>query len=478
MRRREQQCPRCKALERRLGALETIVSALTDENERLTEKVEQLEETLNQNASNSSKPPSSLPAEKKCKPSKPKSGRKRGAQPGHADQQRKLYPPDRVDKFQTCKPNRCSGCGERLVGDDEQPRREQQVELPEIKPLVTEFVIHTLTCSCCGGQTSGARPPGVSGSAFGPRIHALVSLLSGAYRLSKREIEQLMSDAFGVHMSLGSVCNLENSVSEALEAPVDEAKKFVTSQPVVHLDETGWREAKRKAWLWAAVTASVTVFVIRVSRGKDVAKELIGAAFEGVVNSDRWSAYLWLALKHRQLCWAHLKRNFQQLVDRGGTSARIGRKLLKATDQLFCYWHRVRDGTMQRSTFEKRMAKLQSEVFATLLVGATCRHKRTATFCTNLLALEPAMWTFVRVEGVDPTNNAAERAVRKPVLWRKGSFGTDSPRGSRFAERILTAVATLRSQQRNVLAYLTDATKAAVENKPAPSLLPNQALTA
>ncbi len=483
MKRRERQCPNCKKLEKRVKALEQVVAKLVSANESLQaknaalkKKVEDLEEQLNQDASNSSKPPSSLPGDKKRKPRTRNSGKKRGAQPGHPDQQRKPFPPDQVDLFVTCKPDQCDGCGKPLTGDDSDPRCIQKVEIPEIKPRVTEFQVHVLTCDC-GHCTPGELPADVGPSAFGPRIQAIVSLLSGAYRLSKREIERLMSDIFDVDMSLGSVCNLENGMSQALEKPVEAAKDFVKSQPAVHLDETGWREAKQKAWLWTAVTSLVTVFVIRMSRGADVVYELIGSSFGGVVNSDRWSAYARLPLERRQVCWAHLKRNFQKLVDRGGASAKTGKRLLNCTDQLFKYWHRVRDGTIKRSTFLRHMARLEDEVFAILVVGAGCRHPKTARFCENVLALSPALWTFARVDGVDPTNNAAERAVRKPVLWRKGSFGTDAPRGSRFAERILTVVATLRSQQRNVLDYLVDAANAAVRGEQAPSLLPFGART-
>lgn len=485
MRRRERKCSNCKRLERRIAVLEKTVArllevneALVAENERLKRKVESLGEQVNQNASNSSKPPSSLPAGKKRKPPKRRSGRKRGAQPGHPDQQRKPYPPNEVDKFVTCKPKTCTTCGEPLEGEDADPRREQRVEIPPIKPRVTEFVVHTLGCSCCGHETSGALPAEAGASTFGPRIQAIAALLSGAYRLSKRESEAIMRDVFGVRMCLGSVSNLENAMSEALEAPVEEAKAFIKSQSAVHLDETGWREAKSKAWLWTAVTTWVTVFAVRVSRGADVVQDLLGSAFHGIAVSDRWTAYNWLELANRQLCWAHLKRNFQKLVDRGGGSARIGRKLLSATDALFWHWQRVRDGTIRRSTFKKNIAEVRSSVLATLLVGANCRHRRTATFCENLVAVEPAMWTFARVEDVEPTNNAAERAVRKPVLWRKGSFGTDSARGSRFVERILSVVASLRSQERNVLEYLVDAAKAGIANTSAPSLLPDKALRA
>jgi len=242
------------------------------------------------------------------------------------------------------------------------------------------------------------------------RIQAITSLLSGAYRLSKREIEQVMSDVFNVEMSLGSVCNLENATSKALEAPVEEAKEYVQSQPVAFLDETGWREAKKKAWMWTAVTSFVTVFVIRFSRGAIVAKELIGETFEGFIHSDRWTGYNWFPLKRRQFCWAHLKRNFKKLVERGGTSAKIGNALLGEESKLIAYWHRVRDGTLKRSTFYSYAMKIRQEVIAYLIAGMACRNEKTSSFCRKLYKQESALWTFTRVEGVEPTNNDAYAA--------------------------------------------------------------------
>jgi transposase len=363
MRRREEPCPNCQRLEKRVQSLEATVAKLVEENKRLKAEIRTLQERVNTDSSNSSKPPSSDPPDRKRNSSKPKSKRNRGAQPGHPDQQRKLYPPDQVDFFVQCKPDRCAKCADRLSGEDPNPRRVQKTEMPEIKPEVTEFLVHTLECDC-GHKTTGTLPADVGPGAFGPRIQAIVSLLSGAYRLSKREIEQLMSDLFNVEISLGSVCNLENATSQALEAPVEEAKAFVQSQAVAHLDETGWREAKKKVWLWAAVTAYVTVFLIRFSRGAKVAKELIGAAFDGIAHTDRWSGYEWIAVERRQICWAHLKRNFQKLVDRGRPSAEIGQGLLDCTQRLFEYWQRIRDGTLKRSTFITYMRKLRREVFA------------------------------------------------------------------------------------------------------------------
>lgn len=495
MRRRKQTCSNCERLEKENRLLEQRVEqlgqvsrdvellrdmvakladesvALREENQRLKQRIRELEERLNQDSSNSSKPPSSDPPGKKPRSSKPKSKRKRGAQPGHADQQRKPYPPDQVDKIVDCIPGECECCDAPVNGTDPDPRREQKVEV-EIKRHVTEYRLHTLPCGRCGHETTGTLPSGVGAGAFGPRIQAIVSLLSGAYRLSKREIERIMGDVFSIEMSLGSVCNLENATSRTLKAPVEEAKAFVKTQPAVHLDETGWREAKGRAWLWTAVTAAVTVFVIRLSRGSKVAKELIGEGFRGVVNADRWSAYSWIDPKRRQLCWSHLLRDFQKLVDRGGVSAEIGTNLLEWADEMFKYWQRVRDGTLKRSTFNTYLTEIRQHILATLEAGKVCRNTKTAKFCDNILKLKSALWTFSRIDGVEPTNNAAERAIRKPVLWRKGSFGTDTPKGSRFVERILTTVATLRAQDRSVLDYLVEACEAAAHGSDAPSLLP------
>ena len=477
MRRRKRSCPSCKRLEKDLQLLKDMVARLIQENQRLKEENEDLKEKLNRDSSNSSMPPSSDPPEKAPKPSKPKSPRKRGAQPGHKDQQREPYPPEQVDSFVPCKPGVCEQCGVPLDGEDPQPRCEQKVDLPPIQPIVTEYQVHTLECKGCGHMTTGALPDGVQNGVFSPQIQAMVSLFSGAFRLSKREIARIMEDVFNVKMSLGSVSNLERATSKALEAPVEEAKEYVKNQSVAFADETGWRENKKKAWLWTAVTAQVVVFLIRLSRGAVVAKELLGEAFQGILHSDRWSGYNWIPLKFRQICWAHLARDFKKVADRGGASARIGNALLDWAAEMFSLWDRVRNGKLKRSSFRTYMTRIRQEIHTLLEEGAVCRNQKTARFCKNLLAMEPALWTFVRVEGVEPTNNAAERQIRKPVLWRKGSFGTDSSNGSQFVERILTTVATLRAQGRNVMKYLAEACKAAILKRPAPSLLPSSIRT-
>jgi transposase len=303
-------------------------------------------------------------------------------------------------------------------------------------------------------------------------MQAMVSLLSGRYHLSKRDTTEIMTDFFQANVSLGSVSALEQRTSKAIREPVEQAREYVQGQPTAHLDETGWREAHQRAWLWVAATGAVTVFLIRLSRGGQVVKELLSEAFQGITVSDRWSAYNWLSCVLRQLCWAHLLRDFQAFVERGGESQRIGEALLAQADEMFHWWPEVQRGKLSRVTFQQQMQAVQHQVGELLRQGADCDHPKTAGTCRDILKREEALWTFVRVPGVEPTNNLAERQLRAGVLWRKGSFGTQSQAGSRFVERIMTVVSTLRQQHRDVLDYLTEACDAANRGKQAPSLLP------
>jgi transposase len=455
-------------------AVQVLVIALWERVQQLEQEVVSLREHLGQTSQNSSRPPSTDPPGVSRPPSKG-SGRAPGGQRGHRGAGRSLLPFEEVAEVVEVKPSCCAQCGTPLEGEDPHPLRHQITDLPPIQAHVTEYRLHTLACPCCGTSTCAGLPAGVPSGAFGPRLQALVALLSGAYRLSKRNIQKLLGDGFGVKTALGSVSALEQTVSQALEQPVEEAKRYVKEQSAVNVDETGWRQAHRRAWLWTAVTSWVTVFLLRTSRGAKVVRELVGEAFEGVVGSDRFSAYAFLPLEARQLCWAHLAREFRAFVDRGGASALLGEALLAQVKQMFVWWHRVRDGTLKRSSFREYMRPVRSRVKELLRQGQACAHPKTATTCREILSLEAALWTFVRHEHVEPTNNAAERALRHGVLWRKTSFGTQSASGSLFTERIMTAVATLRQQGRSVLDYLTQACEAALLGHPAPSLLPDKA---
>jgi len=281
-----------------------------------------------------------------------------------------------------------------------------------------------------------------------------------------------MADLFGLPMSLGTIPHLEHATVQALATPVVEAQAYVRAQPSAHLDETGWREGHTRAWLWVAVTTWVTVFVVRLSRGAKVAQDLLGERFCGILVTDRWSAYTWYPTRWRQVCWAHLLRDFEAMIERGGRSQEVGEALREQARQMFHLWHRVRYGGCTHAQFRRAMRPIRCAVARWLKAGQTCGIAKTEGVCREILKIYDALWTFVRVEGVEPTNNAAERAIRPGVLWRKGSFGTQSAQGSRFVETMLTVVATLKQQHRNVLAYLTDACQAAYAGMPAPSLLP------
>jgi transposase len=383
-----------------------------------------------------------------------------------------LVPAEQVTRTQVLKPAVCRRCGKHLAGDDPTPYHHQVIDIPKVVATVEEYQLHTLLCEDCGITTRAQVPLGVPTSQFGPRLQAMVALCSGDYRMSKREIERLVEDFFDLPIALGSISNLEHSTSEAIAEPVEEVAEAMAKEPVVHADETGWYERSQRAWLWGAVAGLMALFLVRASRGAKVAKELLGAAFAGILVTDRWSAYAWVDVARRQLCWAHLLRQFRGFQDLGAEAARVGQALELLTETMFHSWHGVRVGALSRAAFQNLMVPLRQHVVAWLQDGQSCPVRKVAGRCREILELEPALWTFVHSEGVEPTNNAAERILRKGVLWRKGSFGTNSPNGSRFVERILTVVTTLRLQKRNVLDYMTVACQASLLGRPAPSLIP------
>jgi len=443
----------------------------------LRARLAKLEEQLGKNSSNSSKPPSSDGPSTPNKPAKRQKrrgkGRKQGGQPGHEGHHRALVPVDQVDRVVECRPPECGGCGHELgAEDDPTPLRHQVTEIPPVALEVTEYRLHRVACPRCTALTRADLPVGVPEGAFGPRLSALVATLATKYRLSKRLLKQVFSDLLGLTISVGAISNIEHRVSEALAPAVEQARRYVQRQDAANIDETGFREHNAKAWLWVVVAGAVTLFQVARSRGSKVARELLGESFGGIVGSDRWSGYTWIDSFQRQLCWAHLIRDFQAFVDRRGHSAKLGRALLKQTKRMFKWWWRVRDGTLSRELFAEQMTDVSAEVGRLLREACDCNHSKTAGTARHILKIEDALWTFVYTDGVEPTNNIAERAVRKGVLWRKTSFGTQAERGSRFVERMLTVVETCRCQGRDVLGYVTAAVQAATAGRPPPSLLP------
>src|SRR4051795_3423733 len=446
---------------------QAAVSELVDSFER---RVAALQEQGRRNSTNSSRPPSSDPPSVKRRPPSPPSGKKRGGQPGHARHARPLAPPEAVRQVIECKPPQCRWCGDALAGDDPEPLRHQVAEVPPVRPVVHEYRLHRLTCPRCRTATRAKLPAGVPAGAFGPRLRAVLSVLAGAYRLGKRPIRQLALDLLGLSISTGMICRLESQGAAELEAPVEGLREHVRTAASAHIDETSWWQGRDKMWLWTAVTKTATVFTIAGSRGADVARRILGTEARKVVISDRFKSYNWI--KRRQYCWAHVDRDLQAMIDRGGEAAEVGRRLLGHSERLFDWWHRVRDGTMARAILRSYVAYLRFPFRADLHRGLNSGCARTAGTCRELLAGETHLWSFVRVEGVEPTNNDAERALRHGVIYRKLSGGTDSESGSRFVERILTVVATCRQQEINVLDYLTRCYQAGLDGQAVPSLLP------
>ncbi len=454
--------------------VQVYIEALVARVAALEATVKDLTERLQQDSQNSSRPPSSDRASRKRRERRRRqpSGRRPGGQPGHSGQTRELISVEDVDEVITLKPSSCVTCQHELIGEDPRPHRHQVIEIPPIRPVVSEYQVHRLGCEVCGDTTVADWPYGTPTGLIGPRAQAMASLCTGAYRLSKRTTQRVLDDLFGLSLSVGTLSHLEAATTEALAAPVEEARAYVQEQASAHLDETGWREGGKRAWLWVAATTWVTVFLVRLSRGGQVARELLGERFDGILVTDRWRAYNWYPVRWRQLCWAHLLRDFEAMIDRGGHSREIGEGLKSQAHRMFHWWHRVRDGTLSRSSFRTYMTPVRRKVERLLEVGRRCEVKKTAGMCRDILKRHQALWTFVHLEGVEPTNNTGEWAIRSGVLWRKVSFGTHSAQGSRFVESMLTVITTLKQQQRNVLDYLTAACQAALCDEPAPSLLP------
>jgi transposase len=430
-------------------------------------------EKLATNSSNSSLPPSSDRPHQPIHVRRPKSKRRRGAQPGHPGHSRPLVEVSKVDRIIDVKPERCRFCDEPLAGTDAAPRRVQYFDLPPVKPIVEEYRQHELRCDKCGKTTRGELPADVQRSPFSPRVEATVCGLSGEYKLSRRATQALLSALVGLTLSLGAVSACEKRVSQALAAPVAAAKAHAEAQATVgYADETSYREGKRTTWMWVLATALVVIYVVQTRRTKAAAKRLLGH-FHGVLVCDRLGSYNFYQ-GPKQTCWSHLGRLWKKWQLRGGKSEQLGQQLERLTQRMFKWWHEVKEGSLTRAKFARKMKRLRREIEECLTEATVCGNENTQRSATLLLKRREQLWTFVDYEGVEPTNNTAELAERTPVLWRKICFGTQSARGSRYAERILTCTMTLKMQDRNVIDYLTEAIKAYRAGKMSPSLIPPQ----
>lgn len=472
--------PRVQALVRTLlqaqAALTPTLEAMQARQEALQAQIAALEARLNQTSQNSSKPPSSdppsaPPTKGKTPRGKPKA---KGAQPGHPDQQRELLLVEEVTRVVPLHPTCCPTCQHDLPADLPTigpPRRQQVWEIPPITPEVIEYQYHSVCCPGCQTWVTAPRPDDVPPGAFGPRAVALIALLHGRYRISNRELVELLRMVWLLPISVGSVAQLQQVASAALAPAQEEVQAAISADDHVNADETSWREGRRKPWLWVAVGTLATLFLLQYGRGKKQLQALLGATFAGRVTSDRLSAYNSLHPARRQLCWAHVVRNLRGRAEARGPWQADATALLALAEEVLVIWAMYREGSLSRTLMRGMIQAIQAAMWELVEPGQHLTNT-LGSLCADLVPRWKALWTFLDVEGIEPTNNAAERALRPAVLWRKGCYGTQSEGGSRFVERMLTVSATCQQHDRPLLPYLVDAITAYWANQPAPKLLP------
>ncbi len=472
------------------GRIAELLEALADKDRQLAEKDRQIAELtarvadlekklallmseLGRTSSNSGRPPSSdSPADRSKRAQKrDKSEKRRGGQPNHRGHRRELLPPGEVDDVVDIFPSHCEHCSTELQANaDPHPIRFQLTELPAFEPHVTEFRRHTLRCGRCRKTTTAPHDEAqIPASPFGPRLMSFVGVLTGYYHLSRRRTASLLRDMMGVKVSLGAVSAVEERVSNAVAKPVHEAWQQAVASKVKHTDGTTWYQSGVMLQLWVIATAVATVFKVLANGQKETLAPLFGDA-SGVLVSDRATALTFWTMDRRQICWAHLLRKFVSFSERDGPGGKFGRELLNYTGLLFEYWHQYREEQLTGELFRAWMAPLRQNVETLLERAAKSGLEHVSGSCRDILDHRAALWTFADEEGVEPTNNHAERELRAFVLWRKKSYGSQSERGNRFAERMMTVAHTARKQNKNVLEFITGCCVAHVDGTTPPSL--------
>jgi transposase len=463
------------ALLLRLDALVETNQRLVEANERLEARVAELERRLSRSSRNSSRPPSQDPPWAPPRQGGRGSGRRRGGQPGHKGRHRRLLTPERVDEVVEHWPERCQACARTFavpeLVDAVEPWRHQVAELPSIAVRVTEYRLHAVRCPACTSRTRAELPRAVPGSAFGPRLQAAVVTLAVRNRVSRRDTTELGRELFGVELATGSVDAIVRRAGEALASPYTRLEQQLKSASLVNIDETGWKTAGGNRTLWGALTSRSAVFRIAAGRHGFEARTLLGERFAGIVCSDRWRGYDYLDPSQRQLCWAHLLRDFTAHSEGMGEQQQFGEDGVRIACDLFAAWERYQqDG--DRARLQAQIAPLEDKLRA-LLEHAARKSTRTRyhrLFAKSLLKRWPALWTFTHTHGVEPTNNHAERGLRGAVIYRKLSLGSQSERGERTIERLLSASVTCRLQKRSLFAYLSSVLTASIRGDPIPAL--------
>lgn len=460
------------------SAPEVIVEALL----KLSAGIEELERKialLTRDSSNSSKPPSSDgPAGKpRARPPVKSKKRKPGGQPGHKGSKRDLIPTEDANEVFPVFPDTCDHCGAVLTPetDSEQPTgkywRHQVIDIPDPKPEVTEYQLHCIRCSC-GGET-WAKIPQAARSGFGPRLTAFLAHLTGLHRVTRRGCQEIAKTIFGIDLSLGSVCKLHQEVSESLAAAHEKARQSLPEQPVLNIDETAWNKQGQRCWLWVVVTPLLAFYHIAASRGAKVLKEILGDAYTGILCSDMYSAYKAFHNGVRQFCWAHIIRGIKGIrhACRSPDAVKFSKWMLSETGRMFALWHAFKDGNLDRQTLVRKSVPIRSRMSRCLQQHSTSSDYDVRKAAKSLLKHWNGLFTFLEYEGVEPTNNSAERAARPAVQWRKICFGNHSDDGELLTERLLTAERSSILQGRNPFHFLLESVVAYRNGLPGPALV-------
>jgi transposase len=480
-------------LERENERLSREVEGLRQELVERDKKIVELERKLAlrlQNSTTSSKPPSSdgLAGEQRPRGTRgKKSRRKPGGQPGHRGHWRGLAPLSRVDQVIEVFPPKCRHCDSRFsrsMPTQGEARRHQVTELPPIEAHITEYQCQCVVCPECGKATQAELPAEAQGQ-FGPQLTALIAYLTVVCRMPRRMVRELLEQVLAIPLSLGSIQNSWEEASEALAEPCAELERQLPHEPVINSDETGYRTSGEKRWLWALVAANFVFYKIALTRGAEVLVQLLGEVFAGILCSDRCASYLKYHKGEGQFCWAHFKRNILGIQEIGKTTdaERFCRDALALHARLFRLWHRFRDGPGVRYgpiTREQLIAKsipLEKKFFALADRYLDSGDKDVANLALALLQHFERFFAFLRHDGVEPTNNVAERALRCAVQWRKISFGSRSAQGEVAVARLLTVTRTCRMQHRAPLVYLVTAIRSHRNALPMPSLLKTASTT-
>jgi transposase len=437
------------------------------------ERIAQLERRIGRSSRNSSQPPSTDRPDTPPKRAKDRSGRKPGAQPGHVGKGRPLLPAWAIDEVVEHWPADC-GCGHVFAQTGRvgvgQPTRHQVEELPVMAVTVTEHQCQRERCPGCGLTAIGVLPGEVASSAFGPRLQAAIVTLSVRNRISRRDVVELCEQLFSSRISIGTIDAILTRAGDALAEPYADLLDRVRGADALNIDETGWRLKGAQRALWGAFTERHAVFAVAASRHEDHARDLLGDT-KAIVTSDRWWAYGHLPVKRRQVCWSHLQRDFAAHADGLAAEKDFGEAGLKICDELFWAWE-IYVHTGERAELKRRIRALRRELkpIVTRHAGKGARYRRGRRFARNILNVWPALWTFDSHDGVQPTNNHAERGLRGAVIYRKLSLGSQSESGERRIQRLLSAHTTCRLQHRSLHAYLIDLLNAHAHGDPIPLL--------